>query len=124
LRAAVWFALGAALVGATPAAALDAPNGRKLFKQLCAVCHVIRDDGRSSFGPNLAGVIGRPAGTVEGYPYSGALRASGLVWTAATLDAWIAGPNELVPGTAMKFPGLDDHDERAALIGYLVRASE
>jgi cytochrome c len=113
-----------AAVAAAPAVAVDQPNGRKLFKRHCSVCHVVRDDGRSSFGPNLAGVLGRPAGSVEGYPYSAALAGSGLVWNEATLEAWIAGPSTLVSGTAMKFPGLDDHDERGAVVQYLIKASE
>lgn len=113
-----------AMVAAGPGHALDTPNGRKLFKQHCAVCHVVRDDGRSSFGPNLRGVIGRSVGAVADYPYSGALAGSGLVWDAVTLEAWIADPAGLVPGTAMKFRGLADHDERVAIIEYLTKASE
>jgi len=113
-----------AAVAAVPALAADPPNGRKLFKRQYSVCHVVRDDGRSSFGPNLAGVLGRPAGSVEGYPYSAALAGSGLVWDEATLETWITGPSALVPGTAMKFPGLADHDERHPVVQYPIKASE
>ncbi|MEX2648247.1 MAG: cytochrome c family protein [Alphaproteobacteria bacterium] len=120
----VGLATALALLGVPTPWAADRASGRTLFKRHCAVCHVIRDDGRSSFGPNLAGVMGRTSGTVEGYPYSDALRASGLVWSEATLEPWIADPSALVPGTAMKFRGLADRDERTALLAYLLKASQ
>ena len=49
---------------------------------------------------------------------SPALKASGLVWDAATLDRWLTGPPELVPGTKMYF-SLSDPQKRADIIAYL-----
>ena len=57
--------------------------GRKLFNDHCVVCHV-RMPGKR-FGPSLKGVVGRPAASVAGFPYSDALKKSGLVWTEDNL---------------------------------------
>ena len=55
-------------------------------------------------GPNLRGVIDRRAGTQPGFRFSPALieaGARGLVWTRATLDAYLADPERFLPGTEM-----------------------
>jgi cytochrome c len=69
-------------------------------------------------GPNLNKLFGRKAGTAPGFAYSPALKASGIVWDAKTLDAYLAAPTKVVPGTRMvvKVP---DPARRAALITYL-----
>ena len=78
----------------------DAEKGAKTYKK-CKSCHMIVSDtgeeiakgGKS--GPNLYGVIGRAAGSVEGYKYSASLMAAGeagLVWDEATLAAWSQDP--------------------------------
>jgi cytochrome c len=63
-------------------------------------------------------VVGRKAGSVEGFPYSDALKGSAMVWDEALLDRWLAGPDTLVPGVEMDFH-LPDAAERAEIIGYL-----
>ncbi len=93
----------------TPAA------GEQLFAENCAACHA---SDHAKIGPALGGVLGRPAGTVPGYPYTRALAGSGLVWTAATLDRWLADPRKLVDGTAMPM-AIADAGARAAIIAYL-----
>ncbi|HMO68453.1 MAG TPA: c-type cytochrome [Novosphingobium sp.] len=85
----------------------------------CASCHSVMP-GRHVFGPSLAGVSGRKAGSVEGYAYSEALRASRLTWDAATLERWLAGPQRLVPGTKMPFGGIPDPERRRAVVNYLM----
>ena len=44
-------------------AAGDAEAGGKLFAKTCGGCHSIGEGARGGFGPELNGIIGRPAGT-------------------------------------------------------------
>jgi len=86
----------------------------------CKVCHAVSSDARPGMGPNLAGVAGAPAGDRPGYAYSPAMKASKIRWTRANLDAFIADPRAVVPGTRMAFPGIADAARRKAIIDYLV----
>ena len=86
----------------------------------CAACHTLTP-GINGLGPSLAGIYGKPAATREGYRYSDELSRSGLVWDAATLDAFLASPKEHVPGTKMLFRGLSDPADRAQVIALLQR---
>jgi cytochrome c len=103
-----------------PAAAASAsPNARgKLLFLRCASCHDI-GPGPAKIGPNLAGVVGRKAGSLPGYAYSPAMQKAGFVWTEANLDRWLTRPSDLVPGTAMAFAGLASEQDRQAVIAYL-----
>lgn len=96
------------------AAAADATHGAQIYKT-CAICHSFERNGT---GPKHVGVFGRTAGTVPDYRYSPALQRSGIVWTDATLDKWLADPQALVPGTKMFF-NLDSAQDRADVIEYL-----
>jgi cytochrome c len=42
-----------------------------------------------------------------------------VTWNDASLDRWLAGPNEFVPGSSMTFPGVRDAQARQDLIAYL-----
>jgi cytochrome c len=106
--AAVVFAGGAAL-------AQDAAKGSDVFQSRCSQCHVLSGVGQ---GPSLIGVVGRRAASLPGYPYSDALRSSGLTWTPANLDKFVGGPIKLVPGTAMRVI-VSDPTDRKDLIAYL-----
>jgi cytochrome c len=64
-------------------------------------------------------LFGRRAGGVAGFEYSGAMKGSGIVWSAATLDRFLADPLRVVPGTTMTYAGVADAQERADLIAYL-----
>ena len=44
-------------------------HGEKVFKK-CSACHMIATDGKNMIGPNLWGVIGRTAGSIQDYKYS------------------------------------------------------
>jgi cytochrome c len=90
-------ALVAALAVQRASAAGDPAHGAQVYKT-CALCHAFEKNGA---GPKHAGVVGRIAGTVPDYRYSPALQKSGIVWTDATLDRWLADPQALVPGTKM-----------------------
>ena len=61
-----FFGLGLAIAVSAvsgPVLADDVKAGKAVFKKKCKVCHRI---GKNKTGPNLAGVVGRPAGWVEG----------------------------------------------------------
>lgn len=93
----------------------DARRGAALYESRCSACHAL-DANR--IGPSHRGVFGRRAGAVPGFAYTEALKRSGLTWNAASLDAWLAGPTVLAPGTAMGFR-LSAPQDRADVIAYL-----
>jgi cytochrome c len=87
----------------------------ELFERRCSGCHSLDKDKE---GPRLRGVYGRAAASVSGFEYSDALKASHITWDAATLDKWLADPEQVVPANDMSFR-LVKPDERAAIIDYL-----
>jgi cytochrome c len=109
-----------AMVATLPApySAGDVEHGKQVFG-MCRSCHSIAKGGPNMTGPDNYAVVGRKAGTHEGYAYSDALKTSGIVWDAATLDRWIENPRKVVPGTKMSFAGIKDPKDRADLIAYL-----
>lgn len=92
--------------------------GRRAFGQ-CAACHTIGASGQSLAGPNLHGIIGRAVASNPRFGYTQALIGHGGRWDAARMDAWLAAPARVVPGTRMAFAGVRDPMERADLIAYL-----
>jgi cytochrome c len=102
---------------ATGSADAESGAGAALFQQRCAVCHSVVA-GQNKIGPHLAGVIGRKAGSVKDARYSAAMKASGIVWTARSLDPYLAAPAKVVPGTQMMI-NVPDPAQRAAIIAYL-----
>ena len=114
------------LLGSLPALALaagDAKRGSQIFGQ-CAACHSAAP-GEHLTGPSLAKVWNRKAASAEGFSrYSEALKHVDLVWSEATLDRWLANPEELAPGTSMTFPGIKEAKDRKDLIAYLRALSE
>ncbi|MEO0501496.1 MAG: cytochrome c family protein [Pseudomonadota bacterium] len=95
----------------------DASAGKTVFAQ-CRACHAV-EEGVNRVGPSLAGVVGRTAGSVDGYNYSPANANSGLVWTPEQLYVYLEDPRGVVPGTKMVFPGLKRAQQRADVIAYL-----
>lgn len=92
--------------------------GRQVFNDHCATCHT-QKPGARVFGPSLKGVVDRPAGSVAGFPYSDALKKSGLVWTEDNLRKWIADSAHMVPNTLMPHVSISDPAEQIYLIAYL-----
>ena len=76
-------------------------------------------DAPSAAGPNLFDVVGREAGARGDFAYSDALQSSGIVWTEAGLDAFLAAPMDVVPGTTMVSGAISAPEQRAAIIAYL-----
>lgn len=97
--------------------------GEDVF-QTCTGCHSIDPDGRSSAGPNLYAVIGREAGSLEGYSFSDAFAASDITWDEASLDGFLADPQGYVPGSEMLAGAVPEAENRAAVIAYLAAQSE
>jgi cytochrome c len=97
----------------------DAAKGERVFAQLCGSCHKAGPNARNAFGPQLNGVIGRRAGSLQDYAYSPALRRADFVWDQARLQAYVADPSGVVPGTKMYFWGLSDRQKVADLLAYL-----
>ena len=98
------------------------PNGERQFLRKCSICHTLGEDGERRAGPPLAGLFGRPAGTVEGYVYSEAILSSGLIWTEETVDALFdIGPEHYIPGTKMPMQQIVKAEDRADLIEFLKR---
>lgn len=98
--------------------------GKAVFKQ-CAACHTPDKGGKNGVGPNQWEIVGRKAGSHEGFNYSPAMKATGEkpgdagVWTYEHLNAFIANPKAVVPGTRMAYAGLRKPEDRANLIAYL-----
>ena len=95
----------------------DAEAGKKVFKK-CKACHYAAKD-KNKTGPHLVNLIGREAGTVEGYKYSKAMKSSGIVWDEDTLAAYLRAPKKYLKGTKMAFAGLRKDADIASVIAYL-----
>ena len=121
-RRALWIVSAlVALLWSLPGFALplgDSGRGQGLYER-CLACHALR---YNRTGPKHCGLLGRRAGSLPGFDFTRALRDSGIVWTAETLDRFLAAPLEMVPGTAMTYDGLKDARERADLIAFLAEA--
>jgi cytochrome c len=103
---------------AAPAATATANAAPASWNQ-CAICHKAEAGAANGLGPNLHGIIGRKAGAVEGFTYSPAMKASGIVWDDASLDAYIQKPQAKVPGTRMSYAGQADKAKRDEIIAWL-----
>ncbi len=116
------FAMGALLIGATsPAQAQNADNGEQVFRK-CRACHQVGDTAKNAVGPLLNGIVGRKAGTIEGFNYSAANKdagAGGLLWTEDVLFKYLESPAAFMPKNKMAFAGLKDEAERQDVIAYL-----
>jgi cytochrome c len=106
------------VAGAGQASAQDAAAGEKVFA-VCKACHQIGETAKNSLGPVLNGVIGRKAGSVEGYSYSAANKDSGITWDEATFREYIKDPKAKVPGTKMIYAGLKDEQKTSDLVAFL-----
>lgn len=100
----------------------DATAGERTFHQ-CMTCHKI-EAGKNGIGPSLHGIVGRKAGSLPDYTYTGAMKNSGLTWTEQTLADYLVNPRKLVPGTKMTFAGLAKAQDRANVIAYLKTAAK
>ncbi len=100
----------------------DAAAGEKVFAA-CRTCHVF-DEGVNRVGPSLHKIVGRKSGSVPGFAYSDANKASGVTWTSDVLFKYLENPKGFMPGTKMAFPGVKDAQKRADLVAYLEAQSK
>ncbi|KUF26476.1 c-type cytochrome [Xanthomonas phaseoli] len=111
---------GLMLAGALTVPSAYAADGAGVFLTECGECHSVKP-GKNKKGPSLFGVAGRPAGTVADFAgYSDALKNSKWTWTPAQLKTYLSqSSSKALPGTKMKYDGLDDPKGLDALIAYL-----
>ena len=102
------------------ARAQDAASGGEVFLK-CRTCHQIGEGAKNAVGPVLNGLIGRPAGTYPGYPYSDVIKGTGIIWNEATLKEFLKNPRVRLPGTKMIFSGLPKDEDIKAVITYVKR---
>lgn len=127
MKPAKTLALGVILALATVSGAAmadgDPAKGEKIYKK-CKTCHSL-EAGKSKIGPSLAGVMGRTAGTAEGFKkFSKAMKESGVVWSEETLGTFLADPKGTIPGNKMTFPGLKKEGDQKDVVAYLKQAAQ
>ena len=93
-------------------------HGKTVFKK-CAACHSISKGGANKIGPALWGVIGRAAGSVDGYKYSKAIENFDKSWNFETMNNFLIKPKDYIKGTKMAFAGLKNEKDRSSVILYL-----
>jgi cytochrome c len=123
-----WMPMGlvaGALVVGSPALAQsgNAERGERLFNQQCKNCHTVEKGGAQTLGPNLSGMFGRKAGSIEGFKASDAMKASGIAWDDAVLADYLKDPKGRVPGTTMVHAGLKRPEQLADVIAYLKKVT-
>lgn len=121
-------ALGiAAAVAATSTTAMAAEaDGAKLFKKKCGVCHSM-EPGKHKMGPSLAGVVGRKAGTAEGFSKYKAMDGASFTWTEDLLAEWITNQKKFLKAHADEVGNsrtsmsakIRKEGDREAIIDYL-----
>jgi cytochrome c len=109
-----------ALMGCIAAARADTNGDAKMaFNNACRTCHSFKE-GDNRLGPSLHGVVGRKSGTLEGFAFSPAMKSAAVTWDEQTLDKFIANPDQVVSGNAMKpFTGITDAKQRSEIVAYL-----
>jgi cytochrome c len=80
---------------------------------------MVGENAKTRVGPVLNGLIGRKAGTYEGFKYTEANKNSGLIWDEPTLTKYLRNPRATIPGTSMTFVGIKKDEEIEDLIAYL-----
>jgi len=112
------------VAGGASAQSGNEARGERLFNQQCKACHTLDKDGARSVGPNLHGLIGRKAGSTEGFSSSEAMKASSIVWDDKTLAEYLKDPKGRVPGTRMVYAGLKQEAQQADMIAFLKKATQ
>ena len=109
------------LLGTFEVTAQDAANGEQIFKR-CRACHQVGDSAKNAVGPLLNNIVGRTAGSIEGFNYSNANKEAGtkgLVWTEENLSNYLTNPAAFMPKNKMAFAGLRNEQDRKDVIAYL-----
>jgi cytochrome c len=101
----------------------DPAKGAKLATR-CKACHTFDKGGKNRFGPALWDIVGREKAAAGGFRYTPAFKKLDGEWDYESLNALIADPNAVAPGTRMRFPGIKSAAQRADLIRYLREQSD
>ncbi|PZO00863.1 MAG: cytochrome c family protein [Hyphomicrobiales bacterium] len=117
-RIALFATLIAPVIAPLPSSAQDIAAGERSWNK-CRACHQVGETAKNLVGPQLNGLFGRPAGSVEGYSYSAANKNSGLTWDEAVFADYIKDPKAKIPGTKMIFAGIKNDKEIADLTAFL-----
>lgn len=108
------------LAGTASQAQANAELGQRLAQSSCAQCHSFTAGEGHGVGPNLFGLLGRPAAAAEGFAftpqYTSAMK--GRTWDRALLERWLTDSQTVAPGSGMVY-FQDDPRKRDALIAYL-----
>lgn len=117
-------ALAPLVIAASFGTAHAAENPQTAYNNHCRQCHSMKE-GDSRLGPSLHAIVGKKAGTTDFPGYSDSLKQSGITWDEATLDKWIANPNEVVSGNNMGtvFAGIEDEAQRKLIVEHLKSGS-
>ncbi len=110
--------LAATGVAVAQSPAGDPKRGADVFKAQCVSCHSVEAGKSSPIGPHLNGVIGRRAGSAEGYKYSAAFQKLDFAWTPAMLDGFLENPWSVAPGSP-KTLVVPSARNRADVVAYL-----
>ena len=111
---------------AQPLAAQDISRGEKVFKK-CKSCHKVGEGAKNGVGPQLNGIFGRAAASLDGFKYSKAMKAEaegGLVWDEAKLREFLKKPKAMIKKTKMSFNGLKKEKQLDGIIEYLKSVSQ
>lgn len=110
-----------ALVMAMTSAPVQAADGEKVYKK-CKACHAL-EAGKHKVGPSLAGIVGRKAGTADGYKRYKGLKGADWAWDEASLDAYLTDPTKFTKEKTGKRSSmgfrLKKAEDRKAVIEYL-----
>jgi cytochrome c len=101
-----------------PMARADEDANRAQFLTSCGTCHSVEWAAPPRQGPNLNGIFGRKAGSLDGFKYSDALKSADWVWDEAHLDKWIENAQAMRPGVVMPYRQADPA-KRAKVIEFL-----
>jgi cytochrome c len=113
-----------AVVTAAPAAEPVQPLrgienfGFELYQARCSNCHS-NEAGKTLFAPTLFGLMGRRAGSVEGFPYTQKITQLGFDWSTESLSRWLSVSSLDSPILRMRHLGVEDPAERDALVAYI-----
>ena len=93
-------------------------DGAALFKQQCATCHTTNASDPPRQGPTLFNIVGREAGTAEGFRYSAGFATAKFKWDEQKLDEWLTNPQAVIPGAVMPYKQ-SKSEIRTAIVSYL-----
>ena len=110
----------AAGLALTASLGLAQSAGQRLAQSACAQCHSFGKGEPNGVGPNLYGLLGKPAAASPSFTYSKQYldAVKGKTWDRALLDKWLTDTQAVAPGSTMAY-FQDDPKKRAALIEYL-----